>query len=292
MTHEEERVWLIEKLKAENPGYRKIPVPADEQAQKDFLRMLMNVRMPHPISAEIREVQDAYLKKENFMKGIVNAEIIEPCISDPRLCIWQGDITRLGVDAITNAANSGMTGCYQPLHNCIDNCIHSAAGIELRNECARIMNLQGHDEPTGQAKITPGYCLPAKYVLHTVGPIVQGPLTDEHRDLLRSSYRSCLQLAEQNRLRSVAFCCISTGVFMFPAEEAARIAVDTVKKYLDEQESRCSEVSSYIGTAHTADNSGGGEAGPDRDSYKGIEKVIFNVFSDRDRNIYEGILGR
>jgi O-acetyl-ADP-ribose deacetylase (regulator of RNase III) len=154
------------------------------------------------------------------------------------------------------------------------------------------MNLQGHDEPTGQAKITPGYCLPAKYVLHTVGPIVQGPLTDEHRDLLRSSYRSCLELAEQNRLRSVAFCCISTGVFMFPAEEAARIAVDTVKKYLDEQASRCSEVSSYIGTAHAADNSGGGEADPDRDSYKGIEKVIFNVFSDRDRNIYEGILGR
>ena len=276
MTHEEERVWLIEKLKAENPGYRKIPVPADEQTQKDFLRMLMNVRMPHPISAEFREIQDAYLKKENFMKGIVNEKMIEPCSLDPRLCIWQGDITRLGVDAITNAANSGMTGCYQPLHNCIDNCIHSAAGIELRNECARIMNLQGHDEPTGQAKITPGYCLPARY------PIVQGPLTDEHRDLLRSSYRSCLELAEKNGLRSVAFCCISTGVFMFPAEEAAHIAVETVRDYLDEQDRRYSEVSSYIG-------SGAGQAAGG-DTYKGIEKVIFNVFSDRDRQIYENIL--
>jgi O-acetyl-ADP-ribose deacetylase (regulator of RNase III) len=282
MTHEEERVWLIEKLKAENPAYRKLPVPADEQAQKDFLRMLMNVRMPHPISAEFREIQDAYLKKENFMKGIVNEKMIEPCSLDPRLCIWQGDITRLGVDAITNAANSGMTGCYQPLHNCIDNCIHSAAGIELRNECARIMNLQGHDEPTGQAKITPGYCLPARYVLHTVGPIVQGPLTDEHRDLLRSSYRSCLELAEKNGLRSVAFCCISTGVFMFPAEEAAHIAVETVRKYLDEQDRRYSEVSSYIGSG-AGKNAGG-------DTYKGIEKVIFNVFSDRDRQIYENIL--
>lgn len=282
MTHEEERVWLIEKLKAENPAYRKLPVPTDEQAQKDFLRMLMNVRMPHPISAEFREIQDAYLKKENFMKGIVNEKMIEPCSLDPRLCIWQGDITRLGVDAITNAANSGMTGCYQPLHNCIDNCIHSAAGIELRNECARIMNLQGHDEPTGQAKITPGYCLPARYVLHTVGPIVQGPLTDEHRDRLRSSYRSCLELAEKNGLRSVAFCCISTGVFMFPAEEAARIAVDTVRKYLDEQDRRYSEVSSYIGSG-AGKNAGG-------DTYKGIEKVIFNVFSDRDRQIYENIL--
>ena len=282
MTHEEERVWLIEKLKAENPGFRKIPVPSDEQTQKDFLRMLMNVRMPHPISAEFQEVQDAYLKKENFMKGIVNEKMIEPCSLDPRLCIWQGDITRLGVDAITNAANSGMTGCYQPLHNCIDNCIHSAAGIELRNECARIMNLQGHEEPTGQAKITPGYCLPARYVLHTVGPIVQGPLTDEHRDLLRSSYRSCLELAEKNGLRSVAFCCISTGVFMFPAEEAARIAVETVRKYLDEQDRRYSEVSSYIGSG-AGQNAGG-------NTYKGIEKVIFNVFSDRDRKIYENIL--
>lgn len=277
MTHEEERIWLIEKLKAENPGYRKIPVPKNEDAQKDMLRMLMNVRMPAPLSAEFIEVQDAYLRKEAMLKGIVDEKTLEPCSSDPRLYIWQGDITRLKVDAITNAANSGMTGCYQPLHNCIDNCIHSAAGLQLRQECALIMNLQGHEEPTGRAKITLGYCLPAKYVLHTVGPIVQGELTDEHRDLLRSSYRSCLELAEQNKLRSVAFCCISTGVFMFPGDKAARIAVRTVREFLDEQAERYSEVGSYIGSS-----SG--------DAYRGIEKVIFNVFSDRDLHIYERIL--
>ena len=278
MTHDEERKWLIIKLKNENPIYRKIPVPSDEQAQKDMLRTLMNLRMPAPVSAEFIEVQNAYFRRESIMKGIVDERTIEPCPLDSRLCIWQGDITRLRVDAITNAANKGMTGCYQPLHNCIDNCIHSAAGIELRLECARQMNLQGHDEPTGQAKITPGYCLPAKYVLHTVGPIVDGELTDAHRALLRSSYRSCLELAERNRLKSIAFCCISTGVFMFPADEAARIAVDTVREYLDTQEARYSEIGTYIGTQ-------------DSSSYRGIEKVIFNVFSDRDRMIYERILG-
>ena len=278
MTHDEERKWLIIKLKNENPIYRKIPVPSDEQAQKDMLRTLMNLRMPAPVSAEFIEVQNAYFRRESIMKGIVDERTIEPCPLDSRLCIWQGDITRLRVDAITNAANKGMTGCYQPLHNCIDNCIHSAAGIELRLECARQMNLQGHDEPTGQAKITPGYCLPAKYVLHTVGPIVDGELTDAHRALLRSSYRSCLELAERNRLKSIAFCCISTGVFMFPADEAARIAVDTVREYLDTQEARYSEIGTYIGTQ-------------DSSSYRGIEKVIFNVFSNRDRMIYERILG-
>lgn len=278
MTHDEERKWLIIKLKNENPIYRKIPVPSDEQAQKDMLRTLMNLRMPAPVSAEFIEVQNAYFRRESIMKGIVDERTIEPCPLDSRLCIWQGDITRLRVDAITNAANKGMTGCYQPLHNCIDNCIHSAAGIELRLECARQMNLQGHDEPTGQAKITPGYCLPAKYVLHTVGPIVDGELTDAHRALLRSSYRSCLELAERNRLRSIAFCCISTGVFMFPADEAASIAVGTVREYLDTQEARYSEIGTYIGTQ-------------DGSSYRGIEKVIFNVFSDRDRMIYERILG-
>ena len=199
MTHEEARVWMIVKLKAEVPGFAKYPIPADEQGQKDLLRMLMNLRMPRPIGSEFLEIQDAYLRRESIMKGIVDERMIPPCESDPRLAIWQGDITRLKVDAITNAANSGMTGCYQPLHNCIDNCIHSAAGMELRWKCYEIMQRQGYDEPTGLAKITPGYCLPAKYVLHTVGPIVDfGELTDEHRELLRSCYRSCLELAEQN----------------------------------------------------------------------------------------------
>lgn len=275
MTHEEQRIWLIAKLKAEVPGYSRLQVPRDEDEQRNLLRALMNMRMPRPISEEFLTTQDAYLRRESIMKGIVDELTLEPCESDPRLYIWQGDITRLRVDAIVNAANSGMTGCYQPLHNCIDNCIHSAAGIRLRLECARIMNRQGYEEPTGRAKITPGYCLPAKFVLHTVGPIVSGPLTDEHRELLRSSYRSCLELAAENKLRSVAFCCISTGVFMFPAQEAAKIAVDTVRSFLDEQEARNSEIGSYLNT----------------DTYKGIEKVIFNVFSDRDLEIYENVLG-
>ena len=260
MEQAEARLWLIEKLKNENPVYAKVPVPNDEQGQKDLLRILMNVRMPRPIGSEFREVQDAYLKREAILKRIVDADSLESCKSDPRLCLWQGDITRLRADAIVNAANSGMTGCYTPLHNCIDNCIHTAAGLDLRWECYRIMQKQGHEEPTGKAKITPGFCLPAKYVLHTVGPIVGGSLTEEHRDLLRSCYLSCLDLAAENGLSSVAFCCISTGVFAFPADKAASIAVQTVKEWLDRH-----------------------PEGP-------VKRVIFNVFGDRDRAIYEDIL--
>lgn len=260
MDQKEARLWLIERLKKDSPAYSKIPVPADEQGQKDLLRILMNVRMPRPIGSEFREVQDAYLRREVMLKGIVDADRLEPCASDSRLCLWQGDITRLKADAIVNAANSGMTGCYTPLHNCIDNCIHTAAGIDLRWECYMIMQKQGYDEPTGQAKITGGYCLPAKHVLHTVGPIVGGSLTDQHIDLLKSCYVSCLDLAAENGLESVAFCCISTGVFSFPADKAAQIAVSAVKEWLDSHDSS-------------------------------ISRVIFNVFGDRDRAIYEEILG-
>ncbi len=260
MEQGEARLWLIEKLKNENPVYAKVPVPKDEQGQKDLLRILMNVRMPKPIGSEFREVQDAYLKREAIIKGIVDAGSLESCRSDSRISIWQGDITRLRADAIVNAANSGMTGCYQPLHNCIDNCIHTAAGLELRWECYRIMQKQGHEEPTGQAKITPGFCLPAKYVLHTVGPIAAGGLTEEHKTLLRSCYLSCLDLASDNGLSNVAFCCISTGIFSFPADKAAEIAVKTVKEWLD---------------SHPEST---------------VKRVIFNVFGDRDRAIYEDIL--
>lgn len=149
-----------------------------------------------------------------------------------RLVLWQGDITRLDADAIVNAANSELLGCFRPGHNCIDNVIHSAAGLQLREECAEIMRRQGHEEPTGRAKITGGYNLPARYVLHTVGPIISGPLTEHDRELLTSCYRSCLALAEEKGLKSVAFCCISTGVFRFPKAEAARIAIGTVREYL------------------------------------------------------------
>ena len=260
MEQAEARLWLIEKLRNENPAYKRVPTPSDEQGQKDLLRMLMNVRMPRPIGTEYREVQDAYLRREALIKGIVEVRSLEPCSSDERLYLWQGDITRLAADAIVNAANSGMTGCYVPLHNCIDNCIHSAAGLDLRWKCYEIMQKQGYEEPTGQAKMTPGYCLPAKYVLHTVGPIANGFPTKEHEELLASSYKSCLDTAAQNGLESVAFCCISTGVFGYPADQAAVTAVTTVREWLDSHEGS-------------------------------VKKVIFNVFSDRDREIYEEILG-
>lgn len=262
MTHEQERIWLIEKLKIMNPAYSKLPIPKDEQGQKDLLRMLMNVWMPvQAPSREFLDIQDSYLKRENIIKGIVDEKTLTPSPKDSRLFLWQGDITRLKTDAITNAANAAMQGCFQPLHSCIDNFIHSAAGIELRWRCKQIMDEQGHEEPTGRAKITPGYCLPAKFILHTVGPIVPyGELQDEHRRLLRSSYLSCLELAAENGLASVAFCCISTGVFMFPAEEAAEIAVAAVREYLDSH--------------------------PDGS----VQKVIFDVFSDRDKAIYDNIL--
>ena len=206
MDQTEARIWLIEKLKNENPVYRKVPVPDDEERQKELLRALMNVRDAKPAGAEFREVQDAYLRRETLLKGIVSVDSLEPCALDSRLYLWQGDITRLAADAIVNAANYTLLGCFIPLHNCIDNCIHSAAGVQLRWDCHEIIRRQGHDEPTGRAQITPGYCLPAKYVLHTVGPIVDTELTDEHRELLASSYRSCLDLAAENGLGNVAFC--------------------------------------------------------------------------------------
>ena len=260
MDQNEARIWLIEKLKKENPVYRRVPVPDDEMKQKDILRSLMNVRDAKPAGTEFLEVQDAYLRREALLKGIVSVDSLVPCSLDSRLYLWQGDITRLAADAIVNAANYTLLGCFIPLHNCIDNCIHSAAGVQLRWDCHEIIRRQGHDEPTGRAQITPGYCLPAKYVLHTVGPIVEFGLTEEHCDLLRSCYRSCLDLAAEKGLGNVAFCCISTGVFCFPAEEAAQIAVKTVREWLDSHESS-------------------------------INKVIFNVFGNRDKAIYEKILG-
>ena len=225
MEHNEQRVWMIKELLSEEEDYRGYQVPKEEQDQKNLLRALMNVRPPRRISKAFLDIQDQYLTEENRNAGITDVESLSPCPSDNRLFIWQGDITTIKIDAIVNAANSGMTGCYRALHNCIDNCIHSRAGIQLRLKCNDIIQQQGHEEPTGQAKITPAYNLPCKYVLHTVGPIVDGRLTQRHCDLLASCYRSCLELAEENNLHSIAFCCISTGVFMFPKDKAAEIAV-------------------------------------------------------------------
>ena len=259
MTHEEQRIWLIRSLESESVRYRNIGIPEGTGEQKDLLRALLNVRYPRPVSEEFLRIQDEYFEEETAGLDITDSDDLEPCPGDPRICLWQGDITTLKADAIVNAANSGMTGCYQPLHSCIDNCIHSRAGIRLRLKCGEIMDEQGHEEATGCAKITPGYALPARYVIHTVGPIVGAFLTKENRDDLRSCYGSCLRAAEDEGLKSIAFCCISTGVFRFPQDKAAEIAVDTVKKYLDKGSS--------------------------------ISRVIFNVFSDRDKEIYEKLLG-
>ena len=210
------------------------------------------------MTKEFEEVQNAYLQELNAERGIIALSDLEEI--EPGICLWQGDITRLAVDGIVNAANSGMTGCYQPCHNCIDNCIHTYAGIQLRNYCQELMDKQGYEEPTGQAKITPGFNLPCKYVLHTVGPIVQGRLTEDHERLLESCYESCLKLADEYRLKCIAFCCISTGVFMFPNERAAQIAVKTVRDY--------------------------------RKNYKSGIEVIFNVWKDIDYEIYRELLGK
>lgn len=258
MTHSEQRVWLIRQLLDERSDAEGVQIPAGEQEQKDLLRGLMNIRMPEPVSEEFLKIQDEYLTAENQASGVVKLEDLTPVASDERIYLWQGDMSRLGIDAVTNPANSGFTGCYQWLHSCLDNILGSRAGIELRLCCNDIIKKQGYPEPTGQAKITPGFNLPAKYIIHTVGPIVQHRLTKQNEDDLASCYREILKLADANHLKSVALCCISTGVFMFPNERAAEIAVAEVKKYLDETGSSI--------------------------------KVIFNVFKDIDYMFYQNLL--
>ncbi len=257
MSQSTRRRQLIEKLLSEQARYRDITIPAEATDQKMLLRSLMNVRMPKSIDADFLAVQDEYLQAATAEKGITDLADLKPV--QPGIYLWQGDITTLRCDAIVNAANSGMTGCYRPCHNCIDNFIHTYAGVQLRLECAEMMERQGHEEPTGRAKITRAYNLPCNYVLHTVGPIVDGALTQEHCRLLASCYRSCLELAEAHGLKSIAFCCISTGVFCFPNEQAAKIAVRTVKEFRTE---RNSEI-----------------------------EVIINVFKDVDLAIYRKLLG-
>ena len=241
MNQTERRIFLIDYLLNENQQYRGTAVPKDEREQRYLLRGLMNIREPIPANEEFLRVQNEYLTKENARRGITDIADLKPisCHSeldsesqagefrttkDSDLYLWRGDITTLKVDAIVNAANSGMTGCWQPNHACIDNCIHTFAGIQLRRACAEIMRKQGHEEPTGKAKITPSFNLPCKFVLHTVGPIIHGELTDRDRQLLASCYKSCLDLAGENNCESVAFCCISTcGTHRVRVEKSARL---------------------------------------------------------------------
>ena len=257
MNQTERRRFLIDALLDERPEYCGARVPAGGEEQRLLLRALMNVRTARKCSPEFLRVQDEYLCAELEAKGITDIGSLMPVRRG--LYIWRGDITTLRCDAIVNAANSGMTGCYIPNHRCIDNCIHSYAGVELREYCAELMRRQGHEEPTGAAKITPAYNLPCRYVLHTVGPIISGRVTKQDEELLASCYRSCLKLAAENGLESVAFCCISTGEFHFPNERAAEIAVKTAEEFMQKESS--------------------------------VRKVIFNVFKDRDEEIYRRLLG-
>ena len=256
MTQSQRRSYLIEKLLQERREYMGVSLPTEEE-QRRLLRGLMNLRPPAPVSGEFLQVQDAYFQERLKERGVTKLEALTPV--QPGLYLWQGDITTLEVDAIVNAANSGMTGCYVPCHGCIDTAIHTYAGMQLRLECAEIMRKQGHEEETGHAKITGGYNLPCRYVLHTVGPIVSGTLTKEHEQQLASCYRSCLDLAAENNCESLAFCCISTGEFHFPNEKAAEIAVETVKQWQARHPQQL--------------------------------EVIFNVFKNSDREIYEQLLG-
>lgn len=256
MDQVERRMFLIRELFQENIQYQDMEIPAGEAEQKQLLRSLMNIRLPRRIGRAFLKVQDEYLQAETVAKGITELDSLEP-VSEG-LYLWQGDITTLRCDAIVNAANSGMTGCYVPNHRCIDNCIHSFSGIQLRIDCAEIIRLQGHREETGTAKITKAYNLPCRYILHTVGPIINGSLTKADCELLAGCYRSCLDLAAENHLESVAFCCISTGEFHFPNDQAAQIAVSTVKSFMQQETS--------------------------------VRKVVFNVFKDLDKEIYRRLL--
>ena len=257
--------YLIEYLLKEDPQYSEMEIPSDLQGKRDLFRALRNVRWPKPVSEEFLRLQDEELQEQLKGKGVVELNACEDAINrvstNKQLLVWQGDITRLKVDAIVNAANSQMLGCFHPLHRCIDNAIHSAAGVQLREECYQMMQQQGHEEPTGQAIITKAYNLPCKYVIHTVGPIIpNGIPTEFQKEQLASCYRSIMTCAEENHLESIAFCCISTGEFRFPNQLAAEIAVKTVSDFFVE----------YLECS--------------------IKQLVFNVFKEVDKRIYEGTL--
>lgn len=256
MTQTEKRLYLIRELMKEDPKYGEMKIPDDEQSQKNMLRALFNLRMPEAADKEFLLIQDTYLQEEIRRKGITDLADLKPAQQD--LYLWKGDITTLKCDAIVNAANSQMLGCFLPCHGCIDNAIHTYAGVQLRQACAWIMEQQDQEEETGKAKITSAFNLPSKYILHTVGPIIRGRLREEDKTLLESCYRSCLELAENYQLKSIAFCCISTGEFHFPNSIAAEIAVSTVKEYKGKTGSKM--------------------------------EVIFNVFKEEDYRIYERLL--
>ena len=262
-TQDQRLDYLLEAFKADSAEYKDLQVPEDLEGKQRILRSLMNVRLPRRLPDAVLAVQNEYLTGRAKEKGIVRLSDI-PAIRDI-LSIWQGDITRLAVDAIVNAANSQMLGCFIPMHTCIDNCIHTYAGVQLREECSRQMNAlrihygRDYEQPTAVPMLTDGYNLPAKKVIHIVGPIVQARLTPALEKELADCYRNTLDMCLVNGLKSVAFCCISTGVFRFPKRRAAEIAVETVTAWLSEHPGQ-------------------------------MERVVFNVFKDEDRIYYEELI--
>ena len=255
--------FLVEEFKADSVQYKDLQTPEDTEGKRRILRSLMNIRMPRKMDEAVLAVQDEYLQARIRENGIV--ELADIPIIRGGMSIWQGDITRLAVDAIVNAANSQMLGCFVPMHTCIDNCIHTFAGVQLRAECARQMEQlksrygRDYEQPTALPMLTDAYNLPARKVIHIVGPIVQGRLTASLENDLAACYRNTLDMCLENGLKSVAFCCISTGVFHFPNKRAAEIAVQTVTGWLSEHPG-------------------------------GMERVIFNVFKDEDKAYYEQLL--
>ena len=264
MTTQEQRLdYLVERFKADSVRYRDLQTPEDTEGKRRLLRSLMNIRMPKELDASVLAVQDEYLRERVRENGIVSPADI-PEIRDG-ISVWQGDITRLALDAIVNAANSQMLGCFVPMHTCIDNCIHTFAGVQLRAECSRQMEQlrsrygRDYEQPTAVPMLTDAYNLPAKKVIHIVGPIAADGLTKELEEELAACYRNTLDMCLENGLKTVAFCCISTGVFRFPNRRAAEIAVKTVTEWLSEHEGK-------------------------------TDRVIFNVFKDEDRRYYEQLL--
>lgn len=255
--------YLVDAFKKDSVQYKDLDTPRDTEGKRRLLRSLMNIRMPRKMDKAVLSVQDEYLQARVRENGIVELDDI-PMIRD-RMSIWQGDITRLAVDAIVNAANSQMLGCFVPMHTCIDNCIHTFAGVELRAECSRQMNQlrlkygKDYEQPTAVPMLMDAYNLPAKKVIHVVGPIVRYELTPELEKDLADCYRNTLDMCLEHDLKSVAFCCISTGVFHFPNKRAAEIAVSTVGSWL----------SQHPGA---------------------MERVIFNVFKDEDTTYYEELI--
>lgn len=260
MNQNERLDYLIEAFKEDSGEYKNLKVPVDIEEKKRILRSLMNIRMPREMNTEVLKIQDEYLREAINENGIVYLSDIDTV--EDNISIWQGDITRLKVDAIVNAANSQMLGCFIPMHTCIDNCIHTFAGVELRNECNKKMNRlkirygRDYEQPTAIPMLTDAYNLPAKKIVHIVGPIVQGGLSKRNEEDLKNCYKNTLDLCVENGLRSVAFCCISTGVFHFPNKRAAEIAVATVREWLKENQGK-------------------------------MDLVIFNVFKDEDKKYYE-----